>query len=961
MTFLIDIDVEAARRQSFGAKFEHTARDEALAARVQAGFLDLSPHAAWALPETFDWSAQATQDRNWHAQLHMLRWLDPLRRRAERGDDGAADTWLRYAESWVRHNPSSAPAWAGSWGDMVDGIRALALCVAVPFVVRRDPEALQWLVPSIEEHLRWLSDESNLGHSNHALHQHQGLFVCGAVLRNEEAMALAEDRMSSLFETAYDEEGVNAEGAIAYHFANYIWWTAARRRLEVEGRPVPESLQLLDRVPIELAHATKPDGKLVGIGDTDGGNVKAVGHPATTWVTSRGADGAPPEDLIRIYDAGYLFARSGWGEQERDFAEETFWSVSFGHADRVHGHADGGSMTFSSMGHEWISDPGKFQYGHGDMRAFCLRRDSHSLPVVVDRDYDPKSVVACTARRIDDAVYDVTFVDRGYAGVRLIRRIVYSVSGEYAVVIDSVQSEETCTVVQHWQCGAGTDAALSDRGFELSAGEKRASVVYTGSRPEWDVVSGQERPLRGWVATGWKQRSPAPSLRFTKTGTAFRFITVIAAGFRGAKPQVETVRSAPKGQVRLRIDTGRVAEQLVIEPAAASVIGYSDNAEGAGPSRARASTSAVAPYAPDVRASVLEAIARNREAGSQASGRATRAALAERLRAVRANHGLDERIDLGIEAAVSDLQETLRHPATPREVQKDRAALVNWSGRADFRASTLRLPGIALCGADAVVPSLSEETLLAYTLGSIVLPAAVHPADGDTLTVLFHGAVDRARTSLPLFQRFRFQKELQAGPTVAFGDPTLDLARELRLGWYLGHERVDLAPAIARAVQEIARSLGTSKVVLQGSSGGGFAALQVGAHLPGSHVVAMNPQTDLRRYNVVAYRAAMIAAFGVRELDATSSLVPRIDVMRRVDELGAEMNVTLVMNSGDLFHEKAHAAPLRAFLRGRAATFLDEIRYDLGPGHRALANDEYGAVMGGVYDRIASRRPQRQA
>ncbi len=958
MTSPTDIDVEAARRQSFGAKFDPTARDAQMARRVLDGFLDLSPHQPWQIPERMVWSEQEDQDRNWHAQLHMLRWIDPLRRRADAGDTEAADAWLTIAESWVRANPSTSPAWPASWGDMVDGIRALALCAAVPFVSEHRPEALTWLVASIQEHARWLADERNLGHSNHALHQHQGLFICGAVLRDESAMALAEVRLTDLFSSAYDAQGVNAEGAIAYHSANYIWWTAARRRLELEGRTVPTQLAVLDLVPVELAHATKPDGRLVSIGDTDGGNVKAVRHPATTWVTTRGADGAPPEDLVRIYDAGYMFARSGWGEQERDFSEETFLSVSFGRADRVHGHADGASMTFSSMGHEWITDPGKYQYGHGEMRAFVLRRDSHSLPVVLDRHYDPHSTVACQSRRVDDALYDVTFVDRGYAGVRLLRRVVYSVSGEYAVVIDSVQSDEECTVVQHWQCGAGTEAVVTDRGFALSAGSRRASIVYSGSRPEWDVASGQERPLRGWVATGWKQRAAAPSLRFVKSGTSFRFVTVIAAGFRGAEPKVETVRNAPRGQLRLRVDTGRVAEQIVIEAGGASVIGYSEDA-GVEVSSAKAPVRPVAPYDAEVRADVFASLATMRDTALRASGRATRAALAEQARNLRSSHKIDARVDLGIEATVADLLELQRGATAPREVQKERNALVNWSGRSEFRATAAKLPGISLWGADAQVPTIEQETLLAYTVGSMVLPAAVAPAEGDTLTVLFHGAIDRARTTLPLFQRFRFQKELRSGPSLAFGDPTLDLARELRLAWYLGHEHLDLAPAIAAAVRGVARSLGTARVVLQGSSGGGFAALQVGAHLPESHVIAMNPQTDLRRYNVSAYRAAMIAAYGSKDIDGASPLVPRIDVMRRVEALDADLNVTLVMNDGDLFHEKSHASPLRSFLHSRNGSSLHEVRYNLGPGHRALGNEEYGAVMDEVYTRIGSHRPGR--
>lgn len=377
------VSVEAARRQSFGAMFNPNSRDKTMADVLLNGKLQMSPHPEWALPKNLMWTEDPFSDRNWRAQLHMLRWMDPLRRRADSGNRQAASAWIRYAKSWVESNLDPRNSAREAWMDMVDGIRALELCFALPFVSDFDPVALNWLVPAIEAHAVWLMDGRNLGHSNHALHQHQGLFVCGAVLCDEEMMRLAERRMVELFRSQYDSQGVNAEGAIYYHMANANWWDVARQRLEVERRDIDDSFQLLNAAAVALAHSTKPDGTFVSIGDTDGGNARAIGHPATKWVSTAGADGEPPADTVRLYDAGYFYARSGWGEQERDFKDETFLSLSFGSPKRVHGHNDGLSMTYSSMGHEWVTDPGKFQYGSSAMRDYCLSRTAHSLPYIL--------------------------------------------------------------------------------------------------------------------------------------------------------------------------------------------------------------------------------------------------------------------------------------------------------------------------------------------------------------------------------------------------------------------------------------------------------------------------------------------------------------------------------------------------------------------------------------------------
>ena len=72
-------------------------------------------------------------------------------------------------------------------------------------------------------------------------------------------------------------------------------------------------------------------------------------------------------------------------------------------------------------------------------------------------------------------------------------------------------------------------------------------------------------------------------------------------------------------------------------------------------------------------------------------------------------------------------------------------------------------------------------------VGPLVLPMAVQPDRGEILTVLFQGAVDRAKMRLPIFLRWRYQLELGLGPTLAVADPTLDLSGSMRSGLVPGH------------------------------------------------------------------------------------------------------------------------------------------------------------------------------
>src|SRR5699024_4716935 len=194
---------------------------------------------------------------------------------------------------------------------------------------------------------------------------------------------------------------------------------------------------------------------------------------------------------------------------------------------------------------------------------------------------------------------------------------------------------------------------------------------------------------------------------------------------------------------------------------------------------------------------------------------------------------------------------------------------------------------------------------------------------------------------------------MQAGPTLAFADPTLDLSTSMRLGWYLGTERTDLTGIIADTVQRVGEALGVRNIVLAGSSGGGFTALQVGAHLPDSVVFAMSPQTDLRRYSPRLVASATEPAFASRKAPDSGHLLKRVSVIERMRSLKQEPKVVLLSNSGDTLHVRHHEGPLREFYAqaGRASS-LSTINVDLGNGHRSVDNDTYGRMLTNIYNSL---------
>lgn len=121
----------------------------------------------------------------------------------------------------------------------------------------------------------------------------------------------------------------------------------------------------------------------------------------------------------------------------------------------------------------------------------------------------------------------------------------------------------------------------------------------------------------------------------------------------------------------------------------------------------------------------------------------------------------------------------------------------------------------------------------------------------DGLIVFLNGAIgDRSKVNLPLFQRNSWARDFSES-VLNISDPTLYLDNSLRLGWYWGSMAAPLQDELSKLIFLIADSFGNRerKIILYGSSGGGFASLHLGAYMnSGVGVVAINPQTNILEY-----------------------------------------------------------------------------------------------------------------
>jgi hypothetical protein len=233
------------------------------------------------------------------------------------------------------------------------------------------------------------------------------------------------------------------------------------------------------------------------------------------------------------------------------------------------------------------------------------------------------------------------------------------------------------------------------------------------------------------------------------------------------------------------------------------------------------------------------------------------------------------------------------------------------------------------------------------------------PRKPGGLFVILGGAVpDRRTITLPRFSRYSWVPDLP-GTVLCVADPSLLLDADLRLGWYFGTLEHDGTATLATIVQHVARGLGVpaDQITAYGSSGGGFAALQLAGRLGGgATAVAINAQTDVLKYGVRKSVAAFVntCLHGLDEAAARERLDSRLSSLALWSgPQAASARCLLVQNSQDRHHFRTHFTPFAQQFGmptdsdatsedGRMATLL----YSHPSGHAAEPREMLPRILG---------------
>lgn len=190
------------------------------------------------------------------------------------------------------------------------------------------------------------------------------------------------------------------------------------------------------------------------------------------------------------------------------------------------------------------------------------------------------------------------------------------------------------------------------------------------------------------------------------------------------------------------------------------------------------------------------------------------------------------------------------------------------------------------------------------------LRSLIQKNDSDTLLVISHGALPRAKYSLPRFE-WLASLESRSENLMFLADTALENFDDLELAWFTGNEADNLSARYAQLVNRAARQLGATKILFMGGSGGGFASLALAAQTPGSRALVFNPQTNVRKYwnkAVNHYVTRLFTTFTSASQLAT--LGSRTDVTKCYAPLGLKNHqVIYVQNDDDGHHLVQHLEP----------------------------------------------------
>jgi hypothetical protein len=407
------------------------------------------------------------------------------------------------------------------------------------------------------------------GAYNHGLKQDLQLLAAGCAYPADEWGGapvqwrdVARQQMIDSFEPnqygpVVDAQGVTNEQSTGYDNFNMGLWDTAEQDLSACGLSLPGWMSArIALMPDFLAMATQPDGDLAQIGDTY--VIRPRDRPGTPlqYAYTMGHAGTMPTQRVAVYQAGYVFGRSGWGTAQT-FGDQSFYSLRFGPGTQIHGHADHMGLTYYARGRNLIVDAGHYGYANTPYRAYLLSPEAASDLVMPGVPFDPSAPTSLIRQSIGAEGQFFEFTDTAFGGRPRYRSVYVDQDPDLVLVFDRASGADSYQ--QLWHLDPGLTVTTVSRSYAVATAPGTQLVIQQIPLPgqqipagSTQVVRGQVNPYQGWVSHAQLQMTPAPVVTMTRTGPSAAILTLIAPTTPGMAISA-AARPGPHGWYQLRV------------------------------------------------------------------------------------------------------------------------------------------------------------------------------------------------------------------------------------------------------------------------------------------------------------------------------------------------------------------------------------------------------------------------
>ncbi|WP_427892716.1 heparinase II/III domain-containing protein [Kribbella sp. GL6] len=481
-----------------------------------------------------NWRADPYKKPSWYMWLHSLRWLGKGIEAGANGDRKTLTHVLAIIHDWVQDNPYSWKGDVGAWEATMHRTNVL-LCARQAVLrglhVTKLPTQYAWLDKSLIDHAQFMIVNWS-GRSNHGTDESIALFGVGCTLQRPELKQLAVERLTQAITTAIDPQGSTNEQSVGYAMFNYLLWgratTALQRCGSDPGKVIDQRRAALSEW---LALATKSTGELQQVGDAVKQKPTGAAGTALDYVASLGKRGTRPSKRVAVYDAGYVFGRTGWGET-RPFAQESTYSIRYGAARTLHGHDDHMSVTYSSHGRDVLIDPGHSGYQLDKWQAWSKSPAAHNVMTIPSA--DTASVDTQLVRASITPTWEsYSLADSPAPGVTRKRDVLVLKDPDLIITLDRGQATEDQRYETLWHLAPGQKVTVQSltTAVAIAPGTKTSLLqIPYQQQPAKDgitVVEGQQDPVQGWYYPDIFHRESAPVVKFNRTGTEATILSAV--------------------------------------------------------------------------------------------------------------------------------------------------------------------------------------------------------------------------------------------------------------------------------------------------------------------------------------------------------------------------------------------------------------------------------------------------